>query len=92
MNWSAKLQFGPVPTPDGKPLVTLADARKYILKMPETEATLRAAGELLKAAEHGGPFLHFARIAVYRAIHGDAPAPKRKETWREKRKKARRPG
>ena len=29
-----------------------------------------AARELLQAAEHGGPFVMIARIAVSRAVHG----------------------
>ena len=70
MNWKALLETRPIETPDGKALHTLAHARTYLIKMPESEATLQAAGELLKAARHGGPFLMIARMSVYGAIYG----------------------
>jgi hypothetical protein len=95
MNWKALLEVRPIKTPDGKTLHTLADARTYLLEMPETDATLQAAGELLKAAEHGGPFLMLARMSVYSAIYGatdirQPPPPakaKKRDRWRERRKK-----
>ena len=95
MNWDALLEVRPIETPDGKTLRTLADARAYLLEMPETEATLRAAGTLLKAAEHGGPFRMIARISVYEAIYGrdeirKPPPPakaKKQDRWKERRKK-----
>jgi hypothetical protein len=93
MNWKALLESRPIKTPDGKTLRTLADARAYLVKLPETEATLRAAGELLKAAEHGGPFLMIARMSVYGAIYGkddirQPPPPakaKKQDRWKKKR-------
>jgi hypothetical protein len=54
MNWKALLESRPIKTPDGKTLRTLADARAYLVKLPETEATLRAAGELLKRRNTAG--------------------------------------
>lgn len=36
MCWSARFQ-PPVEVPNGKPLQTLADARKFLLKLPENE-------------------------------------------------------
>lgn len=87
MNWDAELEVHPIVTPDGKTLRTLADAREYLLGMKESPAVLAAAGELLKAAEHGGPFLMTARISVYKAIYGDAEKPReRKPTWKDRRK------
>ena len=78
MNWNARLEVHPIETPAGATLRTLADCRAYILALPkaeQTEARWQAAtAELLKAAEHGGPFLMIARIMVAKAIHGDAPA------------------
>jgi hypothetical protein len=89
-NWSAELEVHPIVTPDGKTLRTLEEAGAYVLEMPETPATKAAAGELMKAAEHGGPFLMIARIAVYKAIYGDErPEPRKRETWKDRRRKLR---
>jgi hypothetical protein len=96
MKWSTKLVslrgVDPIETPDGKTLRTLDDARKYVLKLPETEATHYAAGLLLKAAKDGAPYPMFARSAVYRAIFGEKsrpkPRPTKQEVWQEKRKAA----
>jgi hypothetical protein len=87
MSWSARLEFAPVVTPDGRKLVTLADARDYLLEHPDE----MAAGALLRAAETPNQFYcHCARQAVSRAVHGPEKRPERvKETWREKRKAAR---
>ena len=71
MTWSALLEVHPIETSDGKMLRTLDDARRYVLALPETDATQAAAGELLKAAQHGGPFLMIARIMVAQAIYGE---------------------
>jgi hypothetical protein len=62
--------------------------------MPENEATLQAAGELLKAAQHGGPFLMIARMSVYGAIYGrddirqqpPAAKAKKQDRWKARRK------
>lgn len=86
MNWSRELDYGPVETPDGKSLRTLDDARRYLAPMADTEANQKAAGALLMAAEHGGPWKLIAQMLVCKAIYGDAQAPvKRRETVREKR-------
>lgn len=48
-----------------------------------------AAAELIKAAQHGGPFVMIARIAVSRAVHGVegvGPTPKARATKQEKSK------
>jgi hypothetical protein len=97
MTWSTKLVslrgVHPIEAPDGKTLRTLDDARKYLRKLPATEATEYADGLLTKAAEEGGPYPMFARFAVYRAIYGEKPAPigrprrvKKADAWKEKRK------
>jgi len=88
MRWSAKLEFAPVPLPDGRELVTLDDARAYLLEHPDEIA----AGEVLKAAERPNQFtLHCARQALSRAIYGTGRTViPRKETWRDKRKARRR--
>jgi hypothetical protein len=59
MNWKAFLEVHPIVTPTGKTLRTLDEARSYLLTLPDTPEAHAAAGELLKAAEHGGPFFFF---------------------------------
>ena len=44
MNWKALLEVHSIKTPAGKTLRTLADARAHLLEMPETKATVQAAG------------------------------------------------
>lgn len=86
MNWSARLEFAPVVTPDGRKLVTLADAREYLLEHPDEDV----AGAVLMAAERPNQFtLHCARQAVSRAVHGpmSRPEPVKRETWRDRRKR-----
>ena len=63
--------------------------------VPETDATVLAAGELLKAAQHGGPFLMIARIMVAHAIQGPdeppigvGPRVKKADRWKQKRTEA----
>lgn len=94
MSWSARLEFAPIVTPDGRRLVTLADARAYLLaKLPNNELTQIAAGELMKAADQPSQiYLHCAREAMSRAVHGTGFRPKPgKTTWKDKRKTARSP-
>jgi hypothetical protein len=59
MNWDADFAgLPPVKLPDGRRLETLADCSAYILALPEHEHARweGVVAELLKAAEHGGPF------------------------------------
>lgn len=79
------------PDADGRVLATLADARAYLLALPQREQAQdrlqAAATELLKAAEHGGPFLFIARVAMSRAVHGVSgvgPMPSRRVTKQDK--------
>lgn len=56
-------------------LATLQDAADYIMKLPEDaqqETRWQIAVEhLINAAERGGGWLVFARIAMLRALNGD---------------------
>jgi len=56
-------------------LVTLQQAADYIMKLPEDaqqEPRWQVAVEhLIRAAEQGGGWLMFARIAMLRALNGD---------------------
>ncbi|WP_234713351.1 hypothetical protein [Rhodopseudomonas palustris] len=58
--------------PAGKPLRTLADARRYILALPEataqTTAWQAAIEALLVVVEHNGP-TDFARMGIMAALN-----------------------
>jgi hypothetical protein len=66
MSWSRRFD-DPIPTPNGKPLLTLKDAAAYIMALPNKEADTvewQAAIEaLMLVAESGGPTM-FARIVM----------------------------
>jgi hypothetical protein len=70
-DWSRKFD-DPIPLPRGRQLATLADAGKYITKLPKAEheaAEWQAAMEaLILVATHGGPTM-LARIGVMRALN-----------------------
>ena len=74
MPWSAP--FGePIRLRGGRSLSTLQDAADYIMKLPndaqQQERWQVAVENLINAAETGGGWLMFARIAVLRALNGD---------------------
>lgn len=91
MAWSQ--HFVPaVPLPEGGELVTLADARAYILALPEATqkvtAWQHATEALLLIGQHGGPEM-LARIGMMKALYpkADQPVPgqrrrKRAKTYR----------
>lgn len=89
MPWSAKF-LEPVPAP-GRMLNTLSDARDYILSLPEDEQCKEhwqaAAEALLRAADHGGPWLCLARIGMMTALDGGdkgrpEPSGRKARRWR----------
>ena len=65
----------PIPLHGGRRLATLQQAADYVMALPEKvqhEAHWQTAVEnLINAAENGGGWLMFARIAVMRALDGD---------------------
>ena len=70
----------------GRPIVTLADARKYLLNIPQAEhtAAVEAATEAVTmAAEGRGPLLH-AQVGMTQLIYGPSPVPEPpgKLSWR----------
>ena len=74
MPWSAP--FGePIRLRGGRSLSTLQNAADYIMKLPDDaqrqERWQVAVENLIRAAETGGGWLMFARIAVLRALNGD---------------------
>ena len=74
MAWSQRF-VPPIPLPAGGELVTLSDARSYILALSESEQAATkwqtAAGEVLQAASPPGkgPWIDFARIAMMQALY-----------------------
>ena len=66
---------------DSHKLITLHDPRAYILKLPKPKQTdplwVTATEALLRPAEHGGPWIMFARIGLMQAIHGKPGRPER---------------
>lgn len=69
----------PVSLPYGRALVTLEDAARLIQKLSAAEQGQphwqTATEILIKAAETGGGWLMFARIAMLKAINHGRPAP-----------------
>ena len=74
MPWSAPFD-DPITLRGGSRLVTLQQAADYIVALPETaqhEMHWQIAVEnLINAAETGGGWLMFARIAMMRALNAD---------------------
>lgn len=77
MSWRQPFPV-PIQLPDGKKLVTLADARRYLLALSASRqprpAINTAIEALLLAAEFKGPMMH-AHIGMNQAIHGPKPIP-----------------
>jgi hypothetical protein len=80
--------------PGGKPLVTLSDARNYILRLPKAEQQSRSVQycieALLMAAEGRGP-VYTAHAGVVQMIHGKpkigVPTTGKKEPrWRRSKR------
>ncbi len=73
MPWSTPFD-DPIALQRGR-LVTLQQAADYIMKLPEEaqqeERWQVAVAQLINAAERGGGWLMFARIAMLRALNGD---------------------
>jgi hypothetical protein len=72
MPWSTPFD-DPIPLGGGRRLTTLQQAADYIMKLPEEiqqqERWQIAVENLINAAEIGGGWLMFARIAVMRALN-----------------------
>ena len=74
MPWSARFDQS-IRLGDDRELSTLQHAADYIMKLPETvqrgERWQPAVENLIDAAETGGGWLMFARIAVMRALNAE---------------------
>jgi hypothetical protein len=74
MPWSTPFDQ-PIGLRGGRKLATLQQAADYIMKLPDDaqrqERWQVAIENLINAAETGGGWLMFARIAMLRALNGD---------------------
>jgi hypothetical protein len=74
MPWSAPFEE-PIGLRGGRELATLQQAADYIMKLPKTVQRQQrwqvAVENLINAAEVGGGWLMFARIAVMRALNAE---------------------
>ena len=74
MPWSTPFDE-PIALRGGRQLVTLQQAADYVIKLPDARQKQPhwqlAVENLLNAAETGGGWLMFARIAMLRALNGD---------------------
>jgi hypothetical protein len=74
MPWSAAFD-DPIPLRNGRGLRTLQEAADHIMQMPEdvqhADHWQTAIETLINAAETGGGWMMFARIAMLRALNAD---------------------
>jgi hypothetical protein len=74
MPWSTPFDE-PIALRGGRRLATLLHAADYIMKLPDDVQQQKpwqiAVENLINAAEIGGGWLMFARIAMLRALNGD---------------------
>jgi hypothetical protein len=74
MPWSTTFDE-PIPLGGGRQLTTLQQAADYIMKLPkntqERSCWQLAVENLINAAETGGGWQMFARIAMLRALNAD---------------------
>jgi len=74
MSWSRPFP-DPIELPDGRKLVTLEDAAKYIQKLPKAEHKKQhwqdAVEHLMRASGNSAAWLHFAYLFMIKAVkHG----------------------
>jgi hypothetical protein len=76
MPWSTPFDE-PIGLRGGSRLATLQQAADYVMKLPKDVQQQQhwqiAVENLINAAETGGGWLMFARIAMMRALNGDEP-------------------
>jgi hypothetical protein len=74
MPWSTRFDE-PIALKGGRKLVTLQHAADHVMKLPEASQQQprwqTAVENLIQAAEAGGGWLMFARIAMLRALNED---------------------
>lgn len=72
MSWSKRLERPVVPE-NGKPIVTLSDARAYALKLPrerQLDPHVQAGVEAIMMAANGTAPIHLAQAGVAHIVHG----------------------
>ena len=76
-SWSRRFD-DPIPMPDGTVIKTIGEAARYAEKLPKALAATppwqSAVHDLLMASEHPA-WVFLARIAFYRAVHGQRTPP-----------------
>jgi hypothetical protein len=81
LSWSKRFD-DPIALPNGRKLITLRDAGKYITALParqqQAQAWQTAAQMLLQAAEGRGPMM-FAHVAMLKALDVDPTQTPRKK-------------
>lgn len=86
VSWSARFP-APVELPDGRKLITLHDAAKFIQRLPKAQHGLPhwqdAVEHLLRASAGSAGWLMFAEMFMLRALHHGRPEPV-KEPRRER--------
>jgi hypothetical protein len=89
MPWSTPFP-APIELPDGRKLITLEDAGRFVEKLPKAQHELphwqHAVEHLIKAAEGSEAWLMFAEMFMLRALHHGRPA-REKEPRRKRAKK-----
>ena len=74
MPWSTPFD-APIGLPGRRTLTRLQHAADYIMKLPpdiqQEDCWQVAVENLINAAEHGGGWVMFARIAMMRALNGE---------------------
>jgi hypothetical protein len=77
MPWSSSFDE-PIELRGGRRLMTLQQAADYVMKLPDEtqqqDCWQIVVENLINAAEIGGGWLMFARIAMLRALNGDRKA------------------
>jgi hypothetical protein len=80
VSWSREFDR-PIALPDGRQIVTLSDARDYLIGLPKarhsSEPVQTAIEAVMMAAEGRGPLMH-AHIGMSQAINGTAGRPEPK--------------
>jgi hypothetical protein len=74
MPWIVRFLQPIVPT-KGQPIVTLADARKYLLAIPETDQNeaVESAIEAVTMAAEGRGALQHAQVSMRKLVYGPTP-------------------
>lgn len=94
MSWETRL-IRPVVPPNGKPIVTLSDARAYVLALPQAQQNaphVQSGVSVLMLAANGEVCEFTAQAAVAHIVHGppkrNQPRAKRERPWMKRKSRA----